>query len=118
MLLTREDFFFVGTIEGARGVEVISGQPTLVWFHADWCHVCQQIKPDVAELGETYEGQVHFVRLNVDHPDARGALRQYRVRATPTFVLIDADGQVRAGARDARARDRIRCPFHRILSGS
>ena len=68
--------------------------PTLVWFHADWCHVCQQIKPDVVNLGEAYEGKVKFVRLNVDHGESRDAVRRYGVRATPTFVLIDAQGQI------------------------
>jgi thioredoxin-like negative regulator of GroEL len=92
-------------------------QPTLVWFHADWCHVCQQIKPEVAALGETYEGQVHFVRLNVDHPDARGALRQYRVRATPTFVLIDADGQIRANVPGWPGSDQVANAFDQLLAG-
>ena len=28
-----------------------AGQPTLVWFHADWCQICQQVKPEVVNLG-------------------------------------------------------------------
>ncbi|MCQ3978515.1 MAG: hypothetical protein DPW09_34255 [Anaerolineae bacterium] len=72
-----------------------AGQPTLVWFHADWCHVCQQIKPEVVTLGQEYAGKVKFVRLNVDHAESRAALQRYGVRATPTFVLFDAAGQVR-----------------------
>lgn len=72
-----------------------AGQPTLVWFHADWCHVCQEIKPEVVTLGQQFEGQVKFVRLNVDDHESRAALQRYGVRATPTFVLLDAAGQVR-----------------------
>lgn len=53
-----------------------AGQPTLVWFHADWCHICQQIKPEVVTLGQEYAGQVKFVRLNVDHAESRPALQR------------------------------------------
>lgn len=72
-----------------------AGQPTLIWFHADWCHVCQQVKPEVVNLGQEFEGKVKFVRLNVDDRASRAALQRYGVRATPTFVLLDAAGQVR-----------------------
>lgn len=71
------------------------GQPTLLWFHADWCHICQRIKPEVIDLGEQYDGKVKIVRLNVDHGESRAAIGQYGVRATPTFVLFDANGQLR-----------------------
>jgi thiol-disulfide isomerase/thioredoxin len=71
------------------------GQPTLVWFHADWCHVCQQVKPEVVNLGQEFEGKVKFVRLNVDDRESQAAMRRYGVRATPTFVLLDSAGQVR-----------------------
>lgn len=52
-----------------------AGQPTLVWFHADWCHVCQQIKPEVVTLSQEYAGKVRFVRLNVDDVESRAALQ-------------------------------------------
>jgi thiol-disulfide isomerase/thioredoxin len=71
------------------------GQPTLVWFHADWCHVCQQVKPEVVNLGQEFEGKVKFVRLNVDDGESQAAVRRYGVRATPTFILLDSAGQVR-----------------------
>lgn len=93
------------------------GQPTLVWFHADWCHVCQQIKPEVAELGEAYEGRVHFVRLNVDDPAARQALSQYRVRATPTFVLFDAEGQILGNVPGWPGYDQLAAAFDQLLAG-
>lgn len=93
------------------------GQPTLVWFHADWCHVCQQIKPEVAELGQAYDGRVHFVRLNVDDPAARQALSQYRMRATPTFVLFDADGQILGNVPGWPGYDQLAAAFDQLLAG-
>jgi thioredoxin 1 len=82
--------------EGLALAEAGQGnQPTLVWFHADWCHVCQQIKPEVVNLGQEFEDKVKVVRLNVSDPASRAAMDRYDVRATPTFVLLDEAGQVR-----------------------
>jgi thiol-disulfide isomerase/thioredoxin len=93
-------------------------QPTLVWFHADWCHVCQRIKPEVVGLGEAYEGRVNFVRLNVDSPSASQAVRQYRVRATPTFVLFDASGQILANVPGWPGYGQFVNAFDQLLAGS
>jgi thiol-disulfide isomerase/thioredoxin len=95
-----------------------AGQPTLVWFHADWCHVCQQIKPDVVELGQEYEGRVKFVRLNVDDGISRAAIQRYGVRATPTFVLLDADGQVRGNVPGWPGHQAFGEAFGQLLPGS
>ena len=70
--------------------------PTLVWFHADWCHVCQEIKPEVVDLARAFEGRVAFVRINVDHDVSYEALFAYRVRGTPTFVLFERSGDIAA----------------------
>jgi len=91
--------------------------PTLVWFHADWCHVCQQIKPEVVELGKEYEGQIKFVRLNVDHGESRAAVSRYRVRATPTFVLIDGQGRIRGNVPGWPGYQNITGAFEQLLAG-
>lgn len=69
------------------------GKPTLVFFHADWCHVCQEIAPDVAALQSHYAEQVAFVKMNIDHAESSEATQRYRVAATPTFVLIGNSGE-------------------------
>ena len=94
-----------------------AGQPTLVWFHADWCHVCQQIKPDVVDLGQEFEGRVKFVRLNVDDSASRAALQRYGVRATPTFVLLDAAGQLRGNVPGWPGYQAFGEAFDQLLSG-
>ncbi len=98
-MATDRETRFLGAASDSATVSLAQAgqldQPTLLWFHADWCHICQQIKPEVIDLGEEYAGKVKIVRLNVDHAAARAAAQQYGVRATPTFVLFDAKGQVR-----------------------
>lgn len=93
-------------------------QPTLLWFHADWCHVCQRVKPDVVDLGEQYDGKVKIVRLNVDHAESREALRRYGVRATPTFVLFDQQGQIRGNVPGWPGYQAFTDAFDQLLAGS
>ncbi|MBS1251110.1 MAG: Thioredoxin [Anaerolineales bacterium] len=82
-------------VEGLGNAEAGSlGEPALVWFHADWCHVCQSIKPTVAQMEKKWDGKVDLVRLNVDHPEAREAVRKYGVRGTPTFLFITRSGKI------------------------
>lgn len=82
-----------GLIQAEAGV---LGQPALVFFHADWCHVCEQVRPDVVQLGQQFEGQIEIIRLNVDHPQNREAMARYGVRATPTFVILGNQGELEA----------------------
>ena len=69
-------------------------RPALVWFHAHWCHVCQEIRPDMSELAQAYGDQLALITMNVDHADSQASAARYRVSDTPTFVLFDAHGRV------------------------
>lgn len=46
-------------------------------------------------LGEAYDGKIKIVRLNIDHAESLAAVQRYSVRGTPTFVLFDAQGEIR-----------------------
>ncbi len=67
------------------------GQPTLVWFSATWCTVCERMEPFAHETASAVRGEVSFVEKSVDHD--RSAASRYGVRGTPTFILIDAAGR-------------------------
>jgi thiol-disulfide isomerase/thioredoxin len=67
------------------------GQPTLVWFPATWCTVCERMAPFAHQVASEVRGDVRFVEKSVDHD--RSAASRYGVRGTPTFVLIDARGK-------------------------
>ncbi|MDQ4076269.1 MAG: thioredoxin domain-containing protein [Chloroflexota bacterium] len=72
------------------------GKPVIVFFHAQWCHICQKVRPDVAALEEAYRDSVVVVRMDIDAIDSRAAVGRYRVSATPTFVLLSAQGSMLA----------------------
>ena len=70
------------------------GKPSMVFFHADWCHVCQEIAPEYAAIQDTHANDIAFIKMNVDDPASGEAKGRYGVRGTPTFVAFDATGKV------------------------
>ncbi len=43
----------------------LQGKPVLVDVFAEWCSACKNIAPTLAELEQDYQGQVHFVVLDM-----------------------------------------------------
>ena len=68
-------------------------------------------------LGEQFDGKVKIVRLNVDHSESRDAARRYGVRATPTFVLMDGQGQLRGNVPGWPGYQAFTNAFDQLLAG-
>ena len=68
-----------------------SGQPTLVWFSAVWCPICERMAPFVHETASRYTDQLVFIEKSVD--EDRDSSNRYGVRGTPTFIMLDAAGR-------------------------
>ena len=66
------------------------GRPTLVWFTATWCEVCESMAPYAHQAIAEFDERIASVEKSVDHD--RPAASRFSVRGTPTFVLIDAQG--------------------------
>lgn len=63
----------------------------VVDFYADWCGPCKQIAPAMEALAERWEGQVGFVKVDIDaQPEiARG----YNISSIPAVLRFE-NGEV------------------------
>ena len=110
--------FEVYSIDGRYfSSESLEGEQTLLMFWAPWCGVCRRELPKLAQYyRETGSAQMQILTIGsadssdrveayvADHSDTfvfptvydDGNLLQgaYRVRAFPTYVLLDADGVI------------------------
>jgi len=79
----------------------VIAETTLLEFSAKWCPPCRDMEPVVAGLER--EGY-HVERVNVDLPESKAKLRQFKVQNIPTFVFL-TDGRETArlvGSSDAK----------------
>ncbi|HIB53577.1 MAG TPA: TlpA family protein disulfide reductase [Nitrospirales bacterium] len=117
MTAPSPDFEFT-TLSGERVTkEALKGKPTLLMFWATWCGICRDELPRIHEL-DTQARSMGLQIVAVAFSDDKNAVTKYveqhkstfsfptvfdagndvssqfRVRATPTFFLLDGNGDI------------------------
>lgn len=98
------------SFDAAASKSIDSSKPILIDFTADWCPPCQFMKYDVFlndAVKNTLREKVIPLRADVTSQSSNGMplAQRYDVQATPTLLLVDADGNLLArqvGAMSAR----------------
>jgi len=73
-----------------------AGKPVFLFFHADWCHFCQEEMPIIEELELEYTEQIVVIYVNSE--DNPQAMAEFGVTGFPTMFLISdksTDGEYR-----------------------
>jgi thiol-disulfide isomerase/thioredoxin/uncharacterized membrane protein YphA (DoxX/SURF4 family) len=119
--------FDIATLDGGRmtlqGL-LAAGKPTMLFFADPGCGPCTALIPDIAEWQKRFGAEVTMAVVSRGTPEAnreklvakgvtniglqevREVFMAYQAGGTPTLVLVDPDGVIRAPY--ATGRDRIR----------
>lgn len=86
----REKAFDEARVKELKGPEE-NNEQALLFFHADWCQVCQRMKPVVKGLQD--EGMA-FIALNI--ADQQKLVDHYKIDQVPTFLAISMPPAIQA----------------------
>ena len=73
-----------------------NGKPTYLEFYAEWCEICKEMAPEVAELKKDFDDKINFVFLNVDNPKWDKFINEFKVNGIPQINIIDANANLLA----------------------
>ena len=73
-------------------------KPVVLFFTADWCAPCKQLKAQSLPDPQVQKLLSNFVAIKADvtanpGPEAQKIMRLYRVRGVPTMLFLDGKGQ-------------------------
>jgi thiol-disulfide isomerase/thioredoxin len=94
------------------GVE-LGERATLLQFSTEVCAPCRSTARVLDQIASSHV-DVEHVDLDVTHRPELAA--RYRVLQTPTTLILDADGAVRARIGGAVRRDIVRAELDRVLA--
>ena len=84
----------INEIEDVTGLEsfrtTISSGVTMAFFHASWCSICEEQRPNVEAASEN--DQVSFAKfVEIEYDDHKDIFDEFKVKGFP-HVLIFQDG--------------------------
>lgn len=94
------------------GVEPFGGSATLLQFSTAFCAPCRSTARVLDAVADDHDGVRH---VEVDLTDRPELADRFRILQTPTTLVLDGTGAVRARIGGAARSDDVRATLHRIL---
>ena len=99
------------SFEKAQKQSLKSGQLIFIDAYTDWCGPCKKMAATSfkdKEVGELFNK--NFINLKIEmekDPDRREIAAKYRVRAYPTLLIIDGEGNLVKQVIGFQSKDRL-----------
>jgi thiol-disulfide isomerase/thioredoxin len=73
------------------------------------------MQPTVRELKDAYGERVDFERIDIYDADGEKLARKYNVLGTPTFILLDGDGEIYLSRVGGRTKEQLTKDLNDLL---
>jgi protein disulfide-isomerase len=91
------DIEWVKDITSTQELHKNSNKNTLLFFTGKWCSPCRIMKREVfadQEVESVIKLQFIPVMIDVDNPNAKAIVKDFKVGVTPTTIILDSLGKV------------------------
>lgn len=82
------DTDFDSSLEEAKA----AGQPTLVYFTADWCTFCREFEQDLENSPRLQQELATFNLIKVDVDASPEIVEKFNLRGPPAWQVLDEEG--------------------------
>jgi thioredoxin:protein disulfide reductase len=79
--------------EGLKQADT-TGKPTMLYFTADWCAPCLELKKHVFTDKRVAEASLRLVNVYIDVDKNPDALTRYKVRGIPAIFFLSPKGEM------------------------
>jgi len=93
-------------------LEASKSRPVVVDFWAPWCGPCRMITPIIEELDKEYEGNIVFIKLNID--ESQDIASRYNIMSIPTLIIYK-DGDVGEAIAGVKSKAAFKAKFDEYL---
>lgn len=69
------------------------GKPRIIEFTASWCKHCKDLKPTITRLQKKYRDRLDILEVDVNDPDSKQLVKDYRISSLPTVVFEKGNGE-------------------------
>lgn len=83
------------TYEEALALAKDSGKPVFIYFEADWCGYCVQMKKNVFPKNQVKKMlSENYIKIFIDVDEDKATKSLFKIKSLPTYIVVSPEGDV------------------------